>query len=130
MHPQKPVKITAAFALVAISCAHADYNSSDTHNNNARAIVAPSTATSSQTSIPPSSRPQVNDGVDLFITADWLIWQANTSGLGYVVENKLSSTTNITKGHVRNPSLNYEFGFKVGLGCNLSHDGWDASLSK
>jgi hypothetical protein len=129
MQNQNTLKMTAAFPLLALASIHADYSSTDTDNNKVTPIVTTSRSAPTEGIILPSSRPQVDEGVDLFITADWLIWQANTSGLGYAVENEVPSATTITKGHVRNPSLNYEFGFKVGLGCNLSHDGWDASLS-
>lgn len=118
----------AAFSLVAVS-AHADYTSTDTQTNITTPVVTTSKSQTEKKTIPSSTRPQVNEGVDLFLTADWLIWQANASGLGYVIEDKAPSATTIQNGHVKNPEFKYEFGFKVGLGCNLSHDGWDAYLN-
>lgn len=118
----------AALSMIAVSV-HADYTSTDTQTNTTTPVVTTSKSQPEQKTIPSSTRPQVNEGVDLFLTADWLIWQANASGLGYVVEDKAPSATTIQNGHVKNPEFKYEFGFKVGLGCNLSHDGWDSYLN-
>jgi len=125
-----PIIKVATFSLLTSTVAlHADYTSIDTKTNQTTTVVTTSTPDVTKPVVLPSGRPQVQDGVDLFLTADWLIWQANSSGLGFVIEDTTPSATTIANGHVKSPNFKYEFGFKVGLGCNLSHDGWDASLS-
>ncbi len=81
----------------------------------------------SSSMINPSGRPQVRDGVDLFFTADWLIWQGHENGTGYAVKTKRpqSDDTALYNSEVKDLHFNWDFGFRVGLGYNLPHDGWD-----
>jgi len=75
----------------------------------------------------PSGRPQVRDGADLFFTADWLIWQAHENGLGYAVKAEAGQPveTALYNSSVKNMEFDYDFGFRLGLGWNTPHDGWD-----
>lgn len=79
--------------------------------------------------INPSGRPQVNGGADLFFTADWLIWQAHENGLGYVVKNKGSTSPALNHSEIKDLHYDWDFGFRVGLGYNMPHDGWDVSAN-
>ena len=76
----------------------------------------------------PPGRPQVRDGADLFFTADWLIWQGHENGTGYAVKTKevqANPTTTLYNSSVKNLHFDWDMGFRVGLGYNLPHDGWD-----
>ncbi len=75
----------------------------------------------------PPGRPQVRDGADLFFTADWLIWQGQENGNGYAIKTKKvqSETTALYNSSVKNLHFDWDSGFRVGLGYNLPHDGWD-----
>ncbi len=77
----------------------------------------------------PPGRPQVRDGADLFFTADWLIWQGHENGLGYAVKTKevQSLETALYNSSTKNLHFDWDFGFRLGLGYNLPHDGWDLS---
>lgn len=75
--------------------------------------------------ITPSAGPRVSDGVDLFITADFIYWKARQDGLGYVANGYSSTTANASSGSVQQVGFEFDPGFKVGLGLNLCHDGWD-----
>ena len=79
----------------------------------------------------PPGRPQVRDGADLFFTADWLIWQGQENGLGYAVKTKEEQPldTALYNSSVKDLHFDWDFGFRVGLGYNLPHDGWDLSSS-
>ncbi len=77
--------------------------------------------------INPPARPVVKDGVDLFLQGDVILWQASESGLGYAVTNN-NSTTYVNGGSIRNPHFQWDWGFKVGAGYNIPHDGWDLFL--
>lgn len=72
--------------------------------------------------INPSGRPEVKDGADLFITADLLVWQAHENGLGYVIKSK---ETDLNDSSTKELHFNWDPGFRVGLGWNTPHDGWD-----
>lgn len=74
--------------------------------------------------INPNGRPQVRDGADLFFTADFIYWVANESGLGFVVKNE-NNCNWVSSGKLKTPGFNWEPGFRVGIGYNLPHDGWD-----
>ncbi|NDD58447.1 MAG: hypothetical protein EBZ47_04235 [Chlamydiae bacterium] len=73
--------------------------------------------------INPSGRPQVRHGADLCITGDLLIWQSHVNGLGYGV--KSASSSNLSTSQTKEMHFNWDPGFRVGLGYNLPHDGWD-----
>ena len=76
--------------------------------------------------INPNGRPNVADGYDLFITADALLWQAHEGGLGFAVESdQNSAATPLDHSSVENPHFEYEWGFRLGVGYNMKHDGWD-----
>lgn len=73
--------------------------------------------------INPPGRPQVRDGADLFIFADWLLWNAHEDGLGYAIKSEFPDV--ISDAHAKSVSFDWNFGFRVGAGYNMCHDGWD-----
>jgi hypothetical protein len=108
----------------------ADYENTNTQSHKTQHIITTSAPTQPIPIELPSARPQVDDGFDIFLTGNWIIWETNTSGLGFVIVQESSEvpkiTQRITNGSVKNPHFTYSSGFNVGLGVNLSHDGWDA----
>ena len=78
--------------------------------------------------INPPGRPQVRDGVDLFLFGELLYWNAHENGLPVAIVNHASSA-NLSKSEVRSIHSHWDVGFRVGVGYNLPHDGWDLSLS-
>ncbi|MBS0654001.1 MAG: hypothetical protein JSR39_10820 [Verrucomicrobia bacterium] len=81
--------------------------------------------------INPPGRPEVKNGVNLFITADYLIWQATEQSItawekGGVTQ---SAGTNAVTGHFESPKFEWCSGSRVGLGYNIGHDQWDLSLT-
>ena len=80
--------------------------------------------------INPPARPQVKDGSDLFVTADLLVWQAHENGLPLaVVGHQSRSSPFIEDGKVANFDFDCDVGFRIGVGYNLPHDGWDLSFN-
>ncbi len=84
--------------------------------------------------ITPNAGPRVTNGADVFITADFIYWTARQDGMQYaytgadtVVSPSLVSTIP-SKGNTFYPPRKFDPGFKVGLGLNLGHDGWDVFL--
>ena len=111
-------------ATIAISLTYAD-----TTNSQKEAPVSPQ---AEAMAAHPSARPGMTSGWDLFITADWLIWQANESGLGYAINNQDIDTTqtlSLGSGSVKSPHFEWEYGVRLGLGYNMPHDQWDLRLN-
>jgi len=80
--------------------------------------------------ITPKAAPCVKDGVNLFITADFIYWGAKEDQLEFcqtVAATFVTGTpvTNLDQGSVIRPDLNWNPGFKAGLGYDFCHDGWD-----
>lgn len=78
--------------------------------------------------INPPGRPQVKGGADLFVFGDLLYWNAHENGLSYAIENE-GSNLNLSDAEVKNIHGKWNWGFRVGVGYNLPHDGWDVSLT-
>jgi len=77
--------------------------------------------------INPPARPMVRDGADLFIEGAVFIWQANETGLEYAMKwNDFGTTANTSgSGDIKHPHSHWDWGFKIGAGINMPHDGWD-----
>ena len=80
--------------------------------------------------INPPARPQVKDGADLFVFGDLLVWQPRENGMAVCIINEgTNPSTNLSDADVRNMDFEWNVGFRVGVGYNLPHDGWDMSLT-
>lgn len=81
--------------------------------------------------ITPEASPRVEDGADVFLTADFIYWSVREEGLSFATSgfetNNVGSAT-LSKGSVYEPDFKWDPGFKVGLGLALGHDGWDIFL--
>ncbi len=80
------------------------------------------------TTVTPNGGPCVMNGNDMFITADFLWWGVRQEGLEYAMtptSPTSTSTTAPSKGKIYHPSTGWNPGFKVGIGTDLDHDGWD-----
>lgn len=82
--------------------------------------------------ITPNAGPRVAAGADVFVTANFIWWKAVQEGTSYAITNlangRLASDTSIpdlSRGSAKSVGHDWAPGFKVGLGLNLSHDGWD-----
>jgi len=71
-----------------------------------------------------AARPPLSECSNLFITGDFLWWEAHETGLDFVIKNE-EGTSFINNGKINNPKSPWHPGFRVGLGYNLPHDGWD-----
>ncbi|WP_194848181.1 Lpg1974 family pore-forming outer membrane protein [Candidatus Neptunochlamydia vexilliferae] len=71
----------------------------------------------------PNAGPRIRgNSWNVFLTADFIYWTARTEGLDYAVSGVGS---NNASGRVHDLDWSWDPGFKVGLGVNLTHDGWD-----
>jgi len=72
--------------------------------------------------VTPEAGPQTMRAWNPFITADFIYWTAREDGMFHAVSGV---GPNVGKGHVYGLEWKWNPGFKVGIGCNLPHDGWD-----
>ncbi|MES2345596.1 MAG: Lpg1974 family pore-forming outer membrane protein [Chlamydiota bacterium] len=114
--------VAAASLLTAISVVHAADDAQMRNLENR--VAALEQRKSANGMINPNGRPQIRDGADVFVTADFLYWIGNESGLGFVVKNGTNAGF-VDSGKLVSPHFKYEPGFRLGLGYNLPHDGWD-----
>jgi hypothetical protein len=73
--------------------------------------------------ITPIAGPRVENGADVFITADLIYWDMTQKGLSFAESIPISGDQ--TQGRIFYPEFNFDAGFQVGLGLQLGHDGWD-----
>ena len=81
--------------------------------------------------VTPNAGPRVCKGADIFFTADFIWWKAREEGLAFASSSKATpgATTSITStGTVIAPNVDWEPGFKAGIGWNMPIDGWDIML--
>lgn len=76
--------------------------------------------------INPPARPVVKDGIDLWIQAEALYMHATEDGVNYGIKQENSS---FFDGTVKNISYDWSWGWRVGAGYNIPHDGWDLMLN-
>lgn len=86
--------------------------------------------------ITPNAGPRVTNGADVFITADFIYWTARMEGLATAktgiddFDSAISLASGaVTPGSTYFPPTKFDPGFKVGIGLNLGHDGWDTYLN-
>ncbi len=68
------------------------------------------------------------DAMDWVISADYTYWTAREKGLEYafsITEQGVNPEEDIDQGQVYRPGNKWASGFKVGLGTDFCHDGWD-----
>ncbi|MBS0619903.1 MAG: hypothetical protein JSS61_00380 [Verrucomicrobia bacterium] len=77
-----------------------------------------------------SDRCEVKRGFGPTAYADMLYWTATSDGWNVgIVDHAPSSTTPTRSARVKEIDPKWEFGWRVGLGWDLSYDGWDLDLN-
>lgn len=122
--------LVGALCATAFSSAfaHSNYSSNGSMDSSSSSQAAQNTyQRGTFREITPIAGPRVAHGADVFITANFIWWKAAQDGLDYSVSGvRLGGDTSVTgTGSVSDPGFSWDPGFKVGLGLNMSHDGWD-----
>jgi hypothetical protein len=69
------------------------------------------------------------NGMGWRISVDVLYWQTKVGGTEYAVGfNGITNSSYARKYYVQEPKFQWDFGFKVGVGYNFDHDGWETNL--
>jgi hypothetical protein len=126
----KKVWPAAAASLVAFtSLSFADADNSQVRNLENR-VTALEQRKGASGVVNPPGRPQVRNGADLFVTADLLWWVAHEDGIPLYIENEDQAfIPNLNNAEAKGLDWDWDLGFRVGLGYNTPHDGWDLSLT-
>lgn len=120
--------LAASTSLVAItSLLTADYDDAQLRNLENRVCILEQKKGACGM-INPAARPTVCNGVDVFVVGEFIYWKPSENGLGFAIEDP-ENPLFLTDGHVENPKFKWSPGFRVGLGWNMCHDGWDVYLS-
>lgn len=120
----------AALAFGLMTSAYADQaeDQNDTQMNRS------SSETMNFREITPNAGPRVTNGVDVFVTADFIYWTSRQEGLAFARSgladySEAIALGNTPCGKTYYPKSKFSPGFKVGVGLNLGHDGWDTYLN-
>ncbi len=117
-----------ASALIADSESMSDIDSNseiaDLKKRVASLEKAPST-------LPPL--PHAKNGVGIFLTGEALLWKASEEGLDYAITGSFDLQSdpgtfyqlNLKNGKSHEPGFHWDWGFRVGVGYDTHHDGWD-----
>lgn len=78
----------------------------------------------------PCAGPRVRNGMDLYISADFIYWTARLDTLTYAKTGRASiqNVEQAKKGNVLSVDWSWDPGFKAGLGWSFCHGCWDMNL--
>ena len=80
--------------------------------------------------ITPNAGPKVKGGQDLFFVAEFLYWTARLDSFTYAKSGIGDSAEHhhVSSGHSHSIDWSWDPGFKVGMGWETDHGGWDIQL--
>lgn len=76
----------------------------------------------------PAAGTRVQNGADVYLTADFLYWEARQGNTEFAmtgIDATGSGSTSLSLGQTYAPDFKYEPAFRVGLGLGIGHDAWD-----
>ncbi|HSX03963.1 MAG TPA: Lpg1974 family pore-forming outer membrane protein [Rhabdochlamydiaceae bacterium] len=129
-------KLAAVFSLIAIVCQF-EAQADDAQLRNLESRVSALEARRNPCMVNPPARPTQKCDFGGYISIDPLLLKAQENGLEFatVTQNggQLTATTNsnFLAGRTKAKNLHFEWdwGFRLTLGANLEHDGWEAYLT-
>ena len=82
-----------------------------------------------QRKITPAASPRIANGVNAFLILDCFYWKAVQEGTGFAAQGGITDlnggSSNVNRGSIQSIGTDWNWGFKIGGGLNLNHDGWD-----
>ena len=135
------LSVLALSALALASTSYGDYNSSNSNShrmkNHDQRKGHNNHSVQCDKVITPAAGPRVTNGADLFISANFIYWKMSQNGSNFAYtgyQNNFARTltlaadtpyTDVPQGQIYDVADDWAPGFKVGLGLDTSHDGWD-----
>ncbi len=117
-----------AFAASASVFAAPDMDTRVHHLEQQMKQVRTETASGTYGAKTATARPEV-DGSGMYINVDILYWHAKVGGTEYCYTDQDPGATLPIQGSLRENDFDWDWGFRIGLGYNFEHDGWDAFLN-
>lgn len=74
-----------------------------------------------------TARADVN-GHGVYGTVDLIVWHLRNPASGYALTDSVQTPTFPIEGRIHAIEFDWSAGFRVGLGYNFDHDGWDAGV--
>lgn len=108
------LKLLGLASVSLFALGHADTNASSDSQTQTQTQV-----------ITPSAGPRVENAIDGIVTADFIYFHAAQTGLDYAVNNFEGTLDPTPQGSIYYPNFEFDAGFRIGLGLDLAHDGWD-----
>lgn len=108
------LKLLGLASVSLFATSHADTNASTDSQTQTQAQV-----------ITPSAGPRVENAIDGIVTADFIYFHAAQTGLDYATNNLDGTEAPTPQGSIYYPNFQFDAGFRIGLGLDLAHDGWD-----
>ena len=124
---KKKLGVAVSSFITLTSLVNADVSNTQMRNLENR-ITALEQRRSASGVINPPARPQVRNGADLFAFGDLLYWKSNEIGLPLGIVNK-GTPDNLAHSRIENLKGKWDLAFRVGIGYDVPHDGWDLSLT-
>jgi len=131
-----PLALTTLVCMTSVARAENTTNSDSAHMRNLdNRVSALEQRKGAGGMINPQGRPQVRDGLDLFIYGNLLYWNAHENGLNYAVKESgdpidlTAEIYTLSDASVNNLRGKWNWGFRAGIGYNTMHDGWDLRLT-
>lgn len=85
--------------------------------------------------IPPHHLPNSNkhsrEGSGLFLSGDFLYWEARQEDMDFAYTGEVAGTTpsaNVSKGHYFSPDVKFDPGFRFGIGAHIDQRNWNPSF--
>ena len=115
IHLKKLVPILGVVCLAMSRLSAAAYDNSQDDNPKKMAVA-----------VPPGQLISGEDAANVSVSADYTLWTARQDGLAIATSNYYANGSGSSqKGSVHYPKWKLHSGFKVDIGANLHHDGWD-----
>ncbi len=70
------------------------------------------------------ARPVLEDSWNCWLRGEALLWQAVQENMDYVYKGTDGPGTYVSR-DIKKPHFNWDWGWRVGIGFNTPHDGWD-----
>jgi hypothetical protein len=77
--------------------------------------------------VPPAAHPAGKDNLTFLVGASYTFWQPFQAGTNIAYGKGILTNPSTEAGNIYTPEFNAQSGFKVCLGANVDHDGWNIS---
>ncbi|MEM7174697.1 MAG: Lpg1974 family pore-forming outer membrane protein [Chlamydiota bacterium] len=118
----------ASLAISSVAFGAMDMDSRVTQLENQMQQVRTKTPMGTYGAKTASARPNISGCYGWFLTADVLVWHPKLGGTDYVYKANGLNAEIPLKAEAKGVNFDWDWGFRVGIGYNFKHDGWDLGL--